>query len=121
MDELLHAVHMALCGVPSSVGVSLDDIEAARAELAALRARSIPPALAKVVEDRAVKDTATEIAIECFRDALIDALRTWRFDDGQFHAHSWHDREDWVARHPIVKQLRAALRGETDEKTNTKE
>lgn len=48
-------------------------------------------------------DARALLAVE--RAALTDALRTWSFDDAQRHTHSWHDREDWIERHPTLRAL----------------
>lgn len=59
-----------------------------------------------------VEDARSES--ERLREALRDAIQTWSFTDGQQHTHSWHDREDWFARHPVALDLRRALAKEED-------
>jgi len=49
---------------------------------------------------------AKSAEVERLRAALEDAIQTWTFSDGQFHTHSWHDREDWFARHPVALEIR---------------
>lgn len=44
-------------------------------------------------------------ALEEREAALVDALRSWSFGNGQQHTHSWHDRADWIERHKVVGNL----------------
>lgn len=39
-------------------------------------------------------------------EALRDAVRGWSFNDAQQPTHTWHDREDWYARHEVARALR---------------
>ena len=48
------------------------------------------------------------------RKALRDALRAWSFNDYQFHTHSWHTREDWIGRHPVVLEMARIMRREDE-------
>ena len=39
------------------------------------------------------------------RAAIQDAYRRWSFSSTQQHTHTWHDRADWIAAHPIIHDL----------------
>lgn len=66
------------------------ELAAAREELAGLQAN-----FTEASEDvRRLVHSNAEL-----RAAIRDADRSWSFSDGQAHTHSWHDKQDWRARH----------------------
>ena len=80
------------------------DAHRARMEQSAIQMRSAErePALARAYLEASER-------IGRMEKALIDAIRTWTFNDHQHHTHSWHDREDWFERHEVAREIRKAL------------
>ena len=48
-------------------------------------------------------------------ESIINVIRNyWRFDHGQHHTHTWHDREDFIRHHLVplaarIEELEAEL------------